>query len=210
MALNPITIIGCGPGARECVTLEALSAIHQAEVLIGTPRLLALFPDLTAPAVAVSGRRAEVCDAIEQHRDRKLAVLVTGDPGLASLAAPIVERFGLAACRVIPGISAVQVAFARLGLSWEQVRILSAHASCPQYDPALMQHEKAIAVLSGDANSQAWISLLAAALGPQWQATIAQNLTLPDERIFAASPGELAKLPQPLRAVIIFQRTEKA
>lgn len=210
MALNPIAIIGCGPGARECVTLEALLAIQQAEVLIGTPRLLSLFPELAAQAVPVSGRRAEVFDVIEQHRDRNLAVLVTGDPGLASLAAPIVERFGLAACRIIPGISSVQVAFARLGLSWEQVRILSAHALCPQYDPVLMQREKAIAVLSGDANSQQWISSLAAGLGPQWRATVAQNLTLPDERVFAASPGELAKLPQPLRAVIVFQRTEKA
>jgi precorrin-6y C5,15-methyltransferase (decarboxylating) CbiE subunit len=210
MALTPITIIGCGPGARECLTLEAMSAIQQAEVLIGTPRLLALFPELTAPAVPVAGRRAELFAAIEQHRDRKLAVLVTGDPGLASLAALIVERFGLAACRIIPGISSVQVAFARLGLSWERVRVLSAHAACPQYDSALLQRETAIAVLSGDANSQVWISSLAAALGPRWQATVAENLTLPDERVFIASPGELAKIPQPMRAVIIFQRTEKA
>ncbi len=44
MALNPIVIAGCGPGARECVTPEALAAIQEAEVLIRAPRLLALFP----------------------------------------------------------------------------------------------------------------------------------------------------------------------
>jgi cobalt-precorrin-7 (C5)-methyltransferase len=209
MALNPIVIAGCGPGARACVTGEARAAIENAEVVIGVARLLELFPETDAVKVSISGHRAAAIAAIEEHRTQRMVVLVTGDPGLASLAAPIVAHFGLASCRILPGISSVQVAFARLGLEWEQVRILSAHAECPQCDIELLRRERALAFLSGGPDAQRWIAALAAELGADWEATVAQDLTLPGERIFPASPTELANLPQPLRAVIVLRRMEK-
>ena len=46
--------------------------------------------------------------SIEQRTDCKnIAVLVTGDPGIFSLARLVIERFGREQCRVIPGISSI-------------------------------------------------------------------------------------------------------
>ena len=123
MAMNKIVIIGCGPGARECVTLEALAEIDRAETVIGTAHLLELFPGTKAERIVARGHREETIEAIRQREGRRVALLVTGDPGMASLASAVIQHYGIDSCRVLPGISSVQVAFARLGLSWEGARI---------------------------------------------------------------------------------------
>jgi precorrin-6y C5,15-methyltransferase (decarboxylating) CbiE subunit len=201
-----IAIIGCGPGARECLTMEALAAAQRAEVLIGTARLFPLFPDLKAECIRVGSYSQETIEAIRRSSGKRIAVLVTGDPGLASLASVVIAHFGAEACQVLPGISSVQVAFARLGLSWEGARILSAHASAPEIDFSNFSSERTIAVLAGNAESLAWIAALAHALTGDWRIVVAQDLTLSSERIFEVSAEELQQLPQPLRAVIVFCR----
>jgi precorrin-6y C5,15-methyltransferase (decarboxylating) CbiE subunit len=204
-----IVIVGCGPGARECLTLEALSEIENAETLIGSARLLALFPEVKAKRVSVRGYRGETIEAIQQHAGQRIALLVTGDPGLASLATSVIEHFGIKACRVLPGISSVQIVFARLGISWEGVRIISAHAAVPSYNIDSLATEHAIAVLSGNAESMIWIATLARKLGELWRIDVAQDLTLPNERICEVCADELEQLPQPLRAVILFRKRGK-
>jgi precorrin-6B methylase 1 len=42
---NKITIVGCGPGSKKYLTGHALQQINNADVLIGSRRLLSLFPD---------------------------------------------------------------------------------------------------------------------------------------------------------------------
>ncbi len=205
-----IAIVGCGPGARECLTLEAVAAIEQAEVLIGSAHILKLFAHLKSERIALRGYREEVVAAVERCAGRRIVVVVTGDPGLASLSNAVLDRFGRTACRVLPGISSVQVAFARLGLSWEGARILSAHAALPAFSFESLAMEQTIAVLTGNADSMQWVASLAEALGGSWRTTVAQDLTLSSERIFEATPNELAALPQPLRAVIVFCRKDQA
>ncbi len=201
-----IAIVGCGPGARECMTLEALSAIDRADAIIGSARLLSLFPDLTAKRVVVRGYRGETINAIKQHEGQRIAVLVTGDPGLASLASAVIEQFGLDACHVLPGISSVQTAFARIGLSWEGARIISAHASEPDFDFNTLAAERKIAILTGNTESMHWIVSLARRLGEEWRIVVAQDLTLCTEQVFEVAADKLEKLAQPLRAVIVFCR----
>jgi precorrin-6y C5,15-methyltransferase (decarboxylating) CbiE subunit len=210
MAVNKIAIIGCGPGARECVTLEALAEIARAETVIGTAHLLELFPDMKAERIVVRGHRQETIDAIQQQEGRRVALLVTGDPGLASLASAVIQHCGTDTCRVLPGISSVQVAFARLGLSWEGARIISAHAVAPAIDVESLLSESKIAVLTGSAASMQWIALLARKLGKEWRFVVAQDLTLHSERIFDVQAEELEALPGPIRAVIVCYRKSAA
>jgi precorrin-6B methylase 1 len=69
----------------------------------------------------------------------------------------VIERFGRDRCRVIPGISSVQTAFARLSLDWSDAAIISAHKQDPEPDPSWAQADK-IAVLGGRANSLRWVA----------------------------------------------------
>lgn len=207
MTGRAITIVGCGPGARECVTLEALRAVQCAQVLIGAPRLLELFPEASAERISARGKIEDVTAAIAANPGRRIAVLVTGDPGVASLARSVLHRFGREACRVIPGVSSVQVAFARLGLDWTGARILSAHVELPRADFPALRGENAIAILTGSQGAVEWTASLAEFLGPEWKLFLAENLTLPDEAVRETSPAELRRVPCARLSILILARS---
>lgn len=206
MAMSVISIVGCGPGGLSCVTGEAHEAVRNAGVLIGAKRLLDLFPESGALRIAVNGSVEGTISAVIEHRNAGVAVLVTGDPGIASLARGIVAHFGRDACRVIPGISSVQVAFARLGRDWTDARIVNAHSGTPATSYRSLAGEQKIAVLVGSPDTTAWVAGLAEQLGAKWQCYLAQDLTLPGECVCEVALTELRRHTVPTRSVLVFLR----
>jgi cobalt-precorrin-7 (C5)-methyltransferase len=206
MAMKSITIVGCGPGAIEYVTPAALSAIRQARVLVGARRLLDQFPEVEAERIIVGADVPCALDAMSRHVGTlPIAVLVTGDPGLCSLARPVLRRFG--PCRVIAGISSVQAAFASVGEDWLGARILSAHDRIPDLDPATLATEPKIALLAGNPATAAWVRELSAALAATHTLTLCENLTLENESVRRADP---LSLPMNLssRTLLLFIKPE--
>lgn len=199
-----IDIVGCGPGSAEYLTDAARAVVRDAHVLIGAPRLLGLFPDSTAQRIEVTADVEAALDAIDRHRnDGPLALLVSGDPGVFSLARAVVKRFGLDACRTTPGVSAVQVAFARLGLGWADARIVSAHGAVPETSPEELKAQDKIAVFTGGSRSHEWITLLLKTLSESHDAWVCRDLTLPGEQVFRASPADAGKLSSAGRTVLV-------
>ena len=116
-------------------------------------------------------------------------MLVTGDPGLASLAQPILKRFGRSRCRVIPGVSSLQAAFARLGLDWLGARIIDAHGKDPSVHLKTLEGIDKIAVLGGRKESLSWLLQETSALGEDFSLWACEDLTLSTERIRELDPG---------------------
>jgi precorrin-6y C5,15-methyltransferase (decarboxylating) CbiE subunit len=206
-----IAIVGCGPGSADYLTRAARQAVAEADVMVGSRRLLALFGGRHCQRVAVEGNVAAALAAIEEHRSagRRIAVLVSGDPGLFSLARPVAEHFGRAHCRIIPGVSAVQAAFAQLGLDWQGARILSAHGQTPQGTTEDLLAVDKLAILGGSEEARGWIAHVAGVLQSTHDAFWCENLTLDGERILAMTPRELAdaELVSPLWLVILMRRS---
>jgi precorrin-6y C5,15-methyltransferase (decarboxylating) CbiE subunit len=187
-----ITIIGCGPGAEEYLTAEAVQAAARADVLIGATKLLGLFPNNEAKRISITSNIEEILEDVEAHRQLKCAVLVTGDPGVFSIAKRTIDRFGVDNCRVIPGISAVQVAFARIGLDWADARIISAHYQLPspKATDTLLGFQK-IAVLMGHCESFEWVHSLLGKCTAPFRIVVCENLSSADERVSEIRPDEL-------------------
>ncbi len=192
---NQISIVGCGPGSQEYLTPAAIAAVEKADLLIGTERLLRLFPAGPSQSVVVNSTVEQALDVIEQRTDCKnIAVLVTGDPGIFSLARLVIERFGREQCRVIPGISSVQVAFARIGLDWADAKIISAHKEDPYPDESLLRSDK-IAVLLGRAGSLRWVADHIVENAPaDRRIFIFENLTMENESVRETRREELRAL----------------
>jgi cobalt-precorrin-7 (C5)-methyltransferase len=199
-----ITIVGCGPGAPEYVTPAAIAAVEKADLLIGTERLVRLFSPRPTQPVVVNSTVEQALDAIEQRPDCKnVAVLVTGDPGIFSLARLVIERFGREQCRVIPGISSVQAAFARIGLDWVDVKIISVHKEDPHPDDSLLKSDK-IAVLLGRAGSLRWVADHIVENAPaDRRIFVFENLTMDDELVREARREELRELHVSSRTVVL-------
>lgn len=105
--------VGCGPGM---LTRAAADAIGRAGSIYGSPRAIALAADCI--------RRDCPVHEIEDYRALRTlpptaVVLSTGDPMLAGL--------GYLDGEVIPGISSLQLASARLGLPLTRVVVVNAH-----------------------------------------------------------------------------------
>lgn len=190
--LKTITIVGCGPGGAGYLTGAARDAVAGADCLIGSARLLSLFPDTGKEKINVGADVQRALDAIEQRGNAKVAVLVSGDPGLCSLAAPVLKKYGIARCDVVPGISSAQYAFAKVGEDWRDARIISAHAEEPDVDFSRSERKGPVAILAGTDAAIKWIAGLAPVLGDGWRLVVCENLSLPDEKITEMGFGELA------------------
>jgi cobalt-precorrin 5A hydrolase / precorrin-3B C17-methyltransferase len=123
-----LAIIGIGPGDRETRTFAADAALARAEDVVGLP----LYLDLLGAAVA--GKRLHAAGLGEEAarartaldlagEGRAVALVSSGDAGiygLASLVFELMEREAVpawqrVALEVVPGVSALQAAAARLG-----------------------------------------------------------------------------------------------
>ncbi|MBI3794740.1 MAG: precorrin-6y C5,15-methyltransferase (decarboxylating) subunit CbiE [Nitrospinae bacterium] len=203
-----ILIIGCGPGAQEYLTPMARKAALSADVLLGSQTYLAMFPESKAERVEV--HRAKKCVAEIQSRmesARIIAVLVSGDPGVSSMSSSITKRIGLEKCRIIPGISSVQLAFARIGVEWQDAKIIKSHKRAPVDDIVETAKEKKVALLSETPFALEWGADLAVKMGNP-DIYVCQNLSLPDEKITLVSAGELRTLNASKLTVVIFLNRE--
>jgi cobalt-precorrin-7 (C5)-methyltransferase len=206
-----IVIIGCGPGAPEYITPAARAAAAGADVLIVSKRLQDLFPEIPAERID-SGTDVEETLAIiagRRNAGQQVVLLATGDPGIFSLAQPVVRHFGRQNCKVIPGISSIQVAFARLGLSWQDARIVSAHSSDPDLTAADLAGSPKVAILGGRPGALRWTAGLIPRLGEDRRVFLCEDLTLPGETIRELAPQELTTLPVSTRAIILIIREDQ-
>lgn len=133
---NKIIVAGIGPGNPDYVAPEALRVIRGAGVLIGGRRALSQF---AGPAVreqfVIGGDIPAVMAFIrEKLRGSDVVVMVSGDPGYYSLLDALRREFAADALQVIPGISSVQMAFARLALPWQAADLWSFHGRAPEED----------------------------------------------------------------------------
>ena len=200
-----ITIVGCGPGAPDYLTPAAREAIESADVLVGARRVLDGLPPTRAERIVVGADIAKALEAIAARVGRqRITVVASGDPGVCSLAQPVIRRFGRTACRVIPGITAVQVAFARLGLEWFDATLLSAHEGIPAVSAEVLAHAPKIAVLAGNASTLPWLRTLGHTLAKTHTLYVCENLTLPDERVHEMSAEGFEMYALPGRSVVVF------
>ena len=188
-----IIICGCGPGSPDYLTPAVVRAVAGAEVLVGAGRLLGLFPESGAEKIPVGLDIEGILKFIESCRQRRqqVVVLVTGDPGLASLAQPVLRRFGRESCLLIPGVSSVQLAFARLGLDWSDAMIIDAHGRSPEYNPDDLGEKKKLAILGGTVEAAAWVQSCCRHGGDDYRLFCCENLSLPGERIREVTTEDL-------------------
>jgi len=210
--VEKLTIVGCGPGGEDYITRIAEKRIRSSKVLIGPKRLLDIFRDSKAHKIAIKGNYEEIINKVRDiYKKKKTSVLVTGDPGIHSYARLILKAIGVHNCEVIPGISSIQVAFARLGLPWEDAFILSLHGENIMRDMAgIVRRNSKIAILTDDTNSPSRIAreLLKGKISNR-RVFLCENLTLDNERVREFSLEELkATRSSGLNVVILIKNGE--
>lgn len=193
MNTKQVYLLGCGPGAAEYVTPIVSDLVRQCTLLVGCPRTLALFPESKAERLVYQNNLEELLRLVAQRlaQTDRIAWLCTGDTGLRSIAATVQKQLGLHQCIVVPGISSVQVACARMGIDWSSLRVISAHGVIPSFD---LDHteKRHYAVLAGSPEALPAMQRIAHALKHSHRLCVCQELTLPNETIKEIAPEDLS------------------
>ncbi len=174
--------VGCGPGM---LTAEAAEVIADASLVYGSARAIALAQEVIPPGCAVH----EIADyrGLRSLPDHAV-VLSTGDPMLAGL--------GYLPGDVVPGISSLQVAFARLKVPLAKAAVVPAHGRDHARAVADAREEvlrgKVVFLIADPAFS---VGALAAALPPETRLAVCEDLGYPEERV-AVGTGALPPAPR--------------
>ena len=102
----------------------AVAALAGATLVVGGGRHLAAVDVPAGAGRVVLGDLAAGLDALATH-DGDSVVVASGDPGFFGIVRAL-RRRGLD-FEVLPAVSAVALAFARLGLAWDDAVVVSAH-----------------------------------------------------------------------------------
>ncbi|MGQ9497161.1 MAG: cobalt-precorrin-5B (C(1))-methyltransferase CbiD [Desulfotomaculales bacterium] len=192
-----VYVVGLGPGAPEYVTPAAWRVIRGASVFVGGAGALERFAPPAAERFPVTADvQAAVRFLWERARAAAVAVLVSGDPGLFSFLGTIKRLAPELPVQVVPGVSAAAVAFARLGITWEDAVFVSLHGrqETERVVDACLGHAKVL-VFTGKNFSPAALGrlLLRHGLGAR-RVYAFDNLSLPGEQRFGGTVAGLAAL----------------
>ena len=173
----PVMVVGLGMGPQD-ITAQAAQAIGQAQVLAGGRRLLAWFPQHPAPRLPITGGLEAWLEQVAQAAGQnRVTVLASGDPGHFGVAARLRARLGPSAVRVIPGITAVQAACARLGLDWQGAQVVSLHGRALELLFSALSRADLVAVYTDERHPPRELARRLLERGQEgWQMHVAQEL----------------------------------
>lgn len=180
--MRAIKIISCGPGGEDFITMHAIKQIALCDVFIGSERLLSSFAPRDKKRIAFSGKTDNLKDTLEANKGKTIAILVTGDSGIYSLSKKILQLIEDQKVEIVPGISSLQVAFARIKESWENVDTFTFHGRTFQKREEILHSDKAVIFCDRNNSAKRLLEKLFHN-GIDRKCYIFQNLTLKTEKI---------------------------
>ncbi|MGV9940957.1 precorrin-6y C5,15-methyltransferase (decarboxylating) subunit CbiE [Streptomyces sp. NPDC003401] len=187
---RPITVVGTGTGTPVPAAVAA-----GADLVVGGRRHLDAAELPEGAERIVLGPLAPALDGIERYvaRGRRVVVLASGDPGFFGIVRALAERFGADRLEVVPGVSSVATAFARLGLTWEDAVVVSAHGRDPRTAVQVCRAHPKVAVLTGPGAGPAELGAALARAASGRVLVVASALGDPArERVERVTPAEAA------------------
>ena len=205
--MNHITIIGVGLGNADTLTEEAKVAIANATKIYTFKRHAYLVDEIRycqLESLQTAINQMEV----DAQQNEKVAVLVSGDPGIYSLLPMLTKRFGQENIRVVAGISALQAMCASLAEPWQEARIVSGHGR--KLTPQTVAYEvktHTSTFLFCDANHHpAWVANVLVQAGlVHVQIAVGEQLGYPQQNITQGTPEKIKEMAfHPLSVVRVY------
>ena len=234
--LSPVLFVGAGPGAADHLTLGALNALQQAEVVIHDrlvgAEILALIPsgarliDMGKEGFGPSAAQSEInatlvaqaltCARVVRLKGGDCCIFGRLDEEIEAL-----EARGLP-FRILPGLTSASVAAAEIGQSLTRrgrnaaLRIITGHdmAGFAEQDWRAMARPGEVTAIYMGKKSARFIQgrLMMHGALPATPATLVENVSRPDQRVVAATLATLPEAAQSLEgpAVILFGLAPRA
>jgi len=115
-----VHILGIGDDGLEGLTSSARQILQHADLILGPERSLSMLHGLKARQAPVGGALEELVRLIREAAGKRVVVLQVGDPLFYGTARFLFDRLGKDRFEVLPHVSSMQLAFARVKENWDE------------------------------------------------------------------------------------------
>ncbi|VTS00455.1 precorrin-6y C5,15-methyltransferase (decarboxylating) subunit CbiE [Tuwongella immobilis] len=190
---NKVVIIGISNDGLAGLTSRSREVLLHAELVLGSENVLRLLPEINAERHRIGSDLQEIVDLIRSQLGRKaMVIVVSGDPLFYGIARYLCDKLGKEHFEVLPHVSSMQLAFARIKESWEEAYLTD--LSTRTLDDVLdrIRIVETVGLFTSDTYHPARIAreLLSRGLD-YFRAYVCENLGGKDERI---TQGELSDI----------------
>jgi cobalt-precorrin-7 (C5)-methyltransferase len=156
---HKIIVVGIGPGSPDYILPVASRMIAQSTALVGSQRALKSFAPRSATVKVIDKDLEGVLRFIAASLlQSDVVVMVSGDPGFYSLLAALKTKYKPENMKVIPGISSMQLAFARISEIWQDAVLISMHGRQANDGDLNYDSKKKLGILTDYEQNPAYIA----------------------------------------------------
>ncbi|WP_194190173.1 precorrin-3B C(17)-methyltransferase [Clostridium chrysemydis] len=117
--MKKLYVVGIGPGGIDHLSVKALKAIEDSDIVVGYTKYLqmieALIKDKEVFKTGMRGEEERCIKALELSREKNVSIVSTGDSGIYGMAGLILQLKKDENVEIIPGITASSAAASVLG-----------------------------------------------------------------------------------------------
>lgn len=205
-----IHIVGIGEDGLAGITDYARQVLEQADVIIGEEQALARLGKTRAEQIPIAGQLSQVAETIEQHAGEQTVLLAIGDPLFYGVARYLCDHLGKDRFEVVPHVSSMQLAFARVKESWEEAFLTN--LATRQLEDVLDQIRGAekVGLFTTETYPPATVAKALLSLGIDYfTAYVCENLGSPDERVTSGELSEIATQRfAPMNVMVLVRKPE--
>lgn len=187
-----ISLVGIGMGAEKTLTLEGKKALNEAELLIGAKRMTEAVQK-PGQMVLHEYRSEKIVEYIREHpKYRTVAIALSGDAGFYSGAKKLIDQLD-GNVEVICGISSVVYFMSKIGLSWDDAKIVSAHGRNCNLISLIRHNPKVFSILGTEDGVAVLASRLVYYGMGDVTLYVGENLSYENEKIFHDKAANLTE-----------------
>jgi len=203
-----VTVVGIGADGWAGLSDAARQLIRDARLVVGGHRQQTLLPDIENqdrrrwPTPMLPSLPA----LLEEYRGRDILVLASGDPLVSGIGSTLIDRLGSENVRIVPAVSSVSLARARMGWAAETVDVVTVVGRDPHSLLARLTPGRRLIVLSSDEHTPDLVAdlLVGAGYGSSTM-TVLGDLAGPEESRFATAAAAWAQARSPRLNVICLE-----
>jgi precorrin-6Y C5,15-methyltransferase (decarboxylating) len=207
-----LVIVGIGDDGLAGLTEAARRTLSEADLILGAPATLRLVEPLPGRKVPLDPEMPAALKQVREALSAARPVLVSeGDPLFYGVARYLSDRLGKDQFEVVPHVSSMQLAFARVKESWEDAYLTNLAGRPLEAVIDRVRTAEKVGLFSSDEHPPARLARALLDRGIDYfRAFVCENLGSPDERVTQAELAELAGMEfAPLNVLILVRKPNR-
>jgi precorrin-6B C5,15-methyltransferase / cobalt-precorrin-6B C5,C15-methyltransferase len=211
-ARSKLVILGIGDDGLAGLTDSARRVLATSDLILGANSIVSMLADLPARKVVLDPDMTEALRQVREALGARNPVLVSsGDPLFYGVARYLCDRLGKESFEVLPHVSSMQLAFARVKESWEDAYLTNLAGRPIEAVIDRIRTAEKVGLFSSDEFPPARLARELLDRGIDYfRAFVCENLGSPDERVTQAELAELVAMDfNPLNVLILVRKPNR-